>query len=93
MKRLSSYLVLAAAVFAGQVGAKEASFCRSPSVNFNQSNGSTFTSDKTVFTCGNGLEKSLPDLYKLGWRVINVHYQVYDPLSNFGFAQILIEKE
>ena len=62
----ASFVLLCTSAFA-----KDATFCRSDSVPL-EATSQQKLSDKVVFKCDNGTVGTVPELYKKGWRVIQL---------------------
>ncbi|KAA8999462.1 hypothetical protein FJU30_14115 [Affinibrenneria salicis] len=61
---------------AGAVQAGDAHVCRSDAQSIDKVKSLT---DNTVFTCGEQLKGTLPQLAKLGWQIVQIVQQTEDP--------------
>ncbi|MES2383000.1 MAG: hypothetical protein V4593_00520 [Pseudomonadota bacterium] len=88
MKKFHFAFALGAGILLSPLAsAAEGTFCSSAVTTGNPGN------DKMIYTCGNGMKGTLPELYKLGWRAATYHvYQSADVTNDRTYAVIVLEK-
>lgn len=71
----------------------EGTFCRTPVMSLDASPVASIITDKTVFSCDNGIKGSLPDLVSKGWKVSTLIPNVaYDPKLSSSFTLTFITR-
>lgn len=85
-------LSLSASVHAG-----EAHVCDSPEVSALSTNQKKLN-ESTVFTCGDGVKGTIPELAKKGWKIVQVVEQIgtlsaADPSKTTAFLSMVIQKD
>lgn len=88
MKKLLTGIALATVFLAsGSAFALEGTFCSSAVTTGNPG------IDKMLYTCGNGIKGTLPELYQKGWRAVTYHvYQSADVTNDRSYSVIIMEK-
>lgn len=89
--KLSRYLIiLGSLALTGTALAGEAHVCKSQDVI--SVTGVDLT-DSTIFTCGNGIKGTIPQLAIDGWKIVQQNDETEATNTSKSYSQIIIQKD